>query len=284
MPTCPNLAFISSPRRGPSWLAAQAVPSAVFPGRRGGLNTSCFLPMIVNPSSDSDMSTVGSYNTLSALITDLWNQKQPYLGAPPQDSPPSYDFATESGSTCKSNQFTMPFFHIFFTDSPDTVPKPLIPSSPKADSRQPLIPQGMASGPSYTVQPSYTAPPTVYNYINPLTGERVVSLLPPSHPEMICLQSGEHIPHTHYGLLGESVGCILTSRSQTNAWPQGVLAAIFWFPLGIGLCLLDKRVTCKRCGLIIENGICSWERGWYIPSPSLPYFHYFFINYLTVPL
>jgi hypothetical protein len=151
----------------------------------------------------------------------------------------------------------MPAFHIFFTDSPDTVPKPLIPSSPKADSLQPLIPQGMASGPSYTVQPSYTAPPTVFNYINPLTGERVVSLLPPSHPEMICLQSGAHIPHTHYGLLGESVGCILTSRNQTNVRPQGVLAAIFWFPLGIGLCLLDKRVRCERCGLVIENGICS---------------------------
>ncbi|KIM45476.1 hypothetical protein M413DRAFT_341449 [Hebeloma cylindrosporum] len=160
--------------------------------------------MIVNPNSDGEMST-----------------KQPLPGAP-QDSPPSYDFATESGSTY----------------SPDAVPKPLIPSIPKADSRQPLIPQGMASGPSYTVQPSYTPPPTVYNYVNPLTGEQVVSLLPPSHPEMICLQSGMHIPQTHYGLLG-------------------VLAAIFWFPLGIGLCLLDKRVRCERCGLMIENGICS---------------------------
>lgn len=36
----------------------------------------------------------------------------------------------------------------------------------------------------------------------------------------------------------------------------GVLAAIFWFPLGIGLCLLDKRVQCIRCGQVIDEGIC----------------------------
>lgn len=36
----------------------------------------------------------------------------------------------------------------------------------------------------------------------------------------------------------------------------GILAAIIWFPLGIGLCLLDKRVKCQRCGLVLENGVC----------------------------
>ena len=37
----------------------------------------------------------------------------------------------------------------------------------------------------------------------------------------------------------------------------GVIAAIVWFPLGIGLCLLDRRVQCKRCGESIEEGLCS---------------------------
>ena len=37
----------------------------------------------------------------------------------------------------------------------------------------------------------------------------------------------------------------------------GVLAAIVWFPLGIGLCLLDRRVRCQRCGESLEDGLCS---------------------------
>lgn len=35
----------------------------------------------------------------------------------------------------------------------------------------------------------------------------------------------------------------------------GMLAAVFWFPLGIGLCLLDRRTRCARCGLMIDNGL-----------------------------
>ncbi|KAF8527431.1 hypothetical protein BU17DRAFT_39513 [Hysterangium stoloniferum] len=77
---------------------------------------------------------------------------------------------------------------------------------------------------------------TVYHYVNPTTGERVSSVLPPDTPEMICLQEGQHIQRTRFGLLG-------------------VLAAVFWFPLGIGLCLLDRRVTCERCGRTITDGI-----------------------------
>ncbi|TFK66541.1 hypothetical protein BDN72DRAFT_823307 [Pluteus cervinus] len=77
----------------------------------------------------------------------------------------------------------------------------------------------------------------VYHYTNLATNEQIASLLPPDHPEMICLQTGTHVPETKYGLLG-------------------ILAAIFWFPLGIGICLLDRRVRCTRCGLMIDEGIC----------------------------
>jgi len=79
---------------------------------------------------------------------------------------------------------------------------------------------------------------TVYQYVSPTTGETVASLLPPDHPEMICLQRGEHVPEQRFGLLG-------------------ILAAIFWFPLGVGLCIMDRRVKCSRCGLMLQDGLCG---------------------------
>ncbi|KAK7005760.1 hypothetical protein R3P38DRAFT_3039467 [Favolaschia claudopus] len=136
----------------------------------------------------------------------------------PNDSPPTYDEAR-------------------------TVPS-LQP--PIKDVKAPLSPQSHAPVPVMNAGPSYvpytgsssSTNPVVYHYDNPLTGEHVASLLPPNHPEMICLQAGEHVASTHYGLLG-------------------ILAAVFWFPLGVGLCLLDRRVKCSRCGRTIEDGICA---------------------------
>ncbi|KAJ7045791.1 hypothetical protein C8F04DRAFT_1066177 [Mycena alexandri] len=108
---------------------------------------------------------------------------------------------------------------------------------PPKDVKTPPV---MNAGPSYIpyAGTSSALVPIVYHYDNPLTGEHVTSLLPPNHPEMICLQAGEHVPHTNYGLLG-------------------ILAAVFWFPLGVGLCLLDRRVKCARCGRVMEDGLCA---------------------------
>ncbi|PFH53724.1 hypothetical protein AMATHDRAFT_54171 [Amanita thiersii Skay4041] len=78
----------------------------------------------------------------------------------------------------------------------------------------------------------------VYEYHNPRTGEHVTSLLPPDHPEMICLQQGTHVPRARFGILG-------------------LLAAIVWFPCGIALCCLDRRVVCARCGAILSTGMCD---------------------------
>ncbi|TEB37346.1 hypothetical protein FA13DRAFT_1809883 [Coprinellus micaceus] len=137
----------------------------------------------------------------------------------PSDSPPAYDAAVES-----------PHY-------PYDKPKPQIPSS--LDQSQPLIPYNYAGPASaYNAHPTFTPTPTVYYYNNPVTGERITSLLPPSHPEMVCLQAGEHVPHTKYGILG-------------------LLAAVLWFPLGIGLCLIDRKVKCSRCGLTIDEGVCG---------------------------
>lgn len=43
----------------------------------------------------------------------------------------------------------------------------------------------------------------VYHYVNPTDGNHITSLLPPDHPEMVCLQQGSHLETTKFGLLGE---------------------------------------------------------------------------------
>ncbi|KAJ6625878.1 hypothetical protein B0H10DRAFT_2001183 [Mycena sp. CBHHK59/15] len=125
-----------------------------------------------------------------------------------------------------------------FNESPPSYDESRIAPSAKDDKVKP--PPAMDVGPSYVPHagPSFSPNPVVYHYQNPVTGEHVASLLPPNHPEMICLQVGEHVPQTNYGLLG-------------------ILAAVFWFPLGVGLCLLDRRVKCSRCGRVIDDGICG---------------------------
>ncbi|GJJ13252.1 hypothetical protein Clacol_007503 [Clathrus columnatus] len=55
----------------------------------------------------------------------------------------------------------------------------------------------MQPGPSYV--PGQVS--MMHHYVNPLTGEHIVSPLPPNHPEMICLQEGTHVRRTKFGLL-----------------------------------------------------------------------------------
>jgi hypothetical protein len=138
--------------------------------------------------------------------------------------------------------------------------KPAQPLAVSHESTQVLVVRRDPAGPSgqYTMQPSPIPAPTVFNYVNPRTGETIVSLLPPNHPEMICIQTG-HEKETQYGLLGELATHQIPVHLGTGLsfYFVGVLAAIIWFPLGIGLCLLDRRVKCKRCGMMIQDGVCS---------------------------
>ncbi|KZP34500.1 hypothetical protein FIBSPDRAFT_846628 [Athelia psychrophila] len=134
---------------------------------------------------------------------------------PINDSPPSYDLATASGSEYAGTSTT-----------PNAVPvdrKSAQSKAPAPTKPQPFRPPTM---------PEHT----VYHYVHPVTNQHVASLLPPNHPQMICLQEGRHVPHTRFGVLG-------------------LLAAVFWFPLGIGLCLLDRKTTCSRCGLRVDEGL-----------------------------
>ncbi|CUA76126.1 hypothetical protein RSOLAG22IIIB_12054 [Rhizoctonia solani] len=133
-----------------------------------------------------------------------------------EDNPPTYDVAV--GSSTGS-------------------PAPRAPTSPTLKSKDTPYPHPTPQPQPHNgmiIAPALVPGPTVYRYHNPQTGEVVSSLLAPDHPEMVCLQQG-HIIKTRYGILG-------------------ILAAVFWFPLGIGLCLLDKRTKCERCGLLIEDG------------------------------
>ncbi|CAE6391676.1 unnamed protein product [Rhizoctonia solani] len=133
-----------------------------------------------------------------------------------KDNPPTYDVAV--GSSTGS-----------------TAPPP--PASPTLKSKDTPYPQPPLQPQPHNgmfIAPALGPGPAVYRYHNPRTGEVVSSLLPPDHPEMVCLQQG-HIIQTQYGVLG-------------------ILAAVFWFPLGIALCLLDKRTKCERCGLVIDDG------------------------------
>jgi len=143
--------------------------------------------------------------------------QQPYA-----DTPPTYEVAVEETNGIIRVQ-----------------PHPLDQKIPPQDpvvvnhSHQPT-PNNVAAGPSVPRPAIPSMPQTrVYHYVNPANGNHITSLLPPDHPEMVCLQQGSHVEETKFGFLG-------------------IVAAIVWFPLGIGLCLLDRTVTCKRCGAVIK--------------------------------
>ncbi|EJU04142.1 hypothetical protein DACRYDRAFT_48717 [Dacryopinax primogenitus] len=82
--------------------------------------------------------------------------------------------------------------------------------------------------------PHLDAGRTVYYYTNPMNGATITSFLPPDHPRSLCLQQG-HVPMTTHGVLG-------------------ILAAIFFFPIGVVCCMIDRRSVCARCGEVLSDG------------------------------
>ncbi|KAG1762863.1 hypothetical protein EDD22DRAFT_889322 [Suillus occidentalis] len=135
------------------------------------------------------------------------------------DNPPSYDYVAAQASPNDQQQ-----------------PPSMTDKTPNQQVQLPAIPHNTVMAVHTRTTP--VMQPTVYHYQNPLTGEHIASLLPPDHPEMICLQQGGHVNETKFGILG-------------------IMAAIIWFPLGIGLCLLDRKVKCQRCGTVIDDGLCG---------------------------
>jgi len=149
--------------------------------------------------------------------SQLQQAQQPYA-----DTPPTYEVAVEETNGIIRVQ-------------PHPLDQKIPPQDPVAVYRShQSIPDNVPAGPSVTRPAIPSMPQTrVYHYVNPANGNHITSLLPPDHPEMVCLQQGSHIEETKFGFLG-------------------IVAAIVWFPLGIGLCLLDRTVTCKRCGAVIK--------------------------------
>ncbi|KAJ7072077.1 hypothetical protein C8F01DRAFT_1076263 [Mycena amicta] len=114
------------------------------------------------------------------------------------------------------------------------------PESPAKDVKRqpvmtpgPIVPYAPLAGPSYS-----PANPVVFHYHNPRTGEHVASLLPPDHPEMVCLQRGEHEPQTSFSLLG-------------------YIMALLGSPLGSASACSIARVKCGRCGQVLQDGLCA---------------------------
>ena len=71
-------------------------------------------------------------------------------------------------------------------------------------SDQPPTLSDVAAGPSVPGPEIPSMPQTrVYHYVNPSNGNHVTSLLPPDHPEMVCMQRGSHVEETKFGFLGE---------------------------------------------------------------------------------
>ena len=178
--------------------------------------------MIVNPtSSQASMVSMrrGSY-VPSDLEADLCherfsqakdntNEYDEHTQLPTQ-APPSYETVVGNGG----HSAYIPLHRVFPLSQTRSSPVSgqYIPeSAAKAqDVKVPMLPtpntyQVAGPPPSQAGQPPATV---VYNYVNPLTGERIVSLLPPDHPQMICLQQGGHDTSSKFGILGESPRCL----------------------------------------------------------------------------
>ena len=124
----------------------------------------------------------------------------------PQQAPPSYDAAVNGDrSALPLPRFRISQLTTVVGAAPGYYPESaskgrdvkVPPSLPQTSSYQQA---GPSMPPTGQTQPGGTV---VYNYINPSTGERVVSLLPPDHPQMVCLQEGRHVPASKFGFLGE---------------------------------------------------------------------------------
>jgi len=149
--------------------------------------------------------------------------------------PPSYDYATSSSP--RSSHF--PELNNGGYEYTSQAAKSSDTKSPDVRDRKALMagpPSSPGPSSSYHPAPISGQTTTVYHYQNPRTGHTITSLLPPDHPEMICLQQGSHMTKSKFGIVG-------------------ILAAVFWFPLGVGLCILDRKVSCRRCDMVLHHGI-----------------------------
>ncbi|THH03054.1 hypothetical protein EW145_g6567 [Phellinidium pouzarii] len=193
------------------------------------------MPLVLRtfPVSDCDIRLSQNIRNLMTNHATLVGENSAGAGAKgdePSYNPPSYDYATgrDRPSTMAHKSPALEGSDKQGPAPPQPMPMPMPMPNSTYTPVPPPGPSGSARGRG--------GGGMVYQYQHPVTGQVLSSVLPPDHPEMICLQEGTHVRATRYGILG-------------------ILAAVFWFPLGIGLCLLDRRVVCARCGHVINGGI-----------------------------
>jgi len=214
--------------------------------------------MIISPSNNDEMSAVGHRNLVKTLASQLILEMKKQ---PPQDNPPSYDFATESGNACKLEI-------LFSTYLPLKFSRHYSQTLDTFKSKGRFLPVCNTTGRGFWLlvyRPTLIYISTdglqLYQPINRRTS-RFATPSKPSWNDLFAIRS-TYTSHTLWITWWVWIA-FWYPRCMTNI-SRGVLAAIFWFPLGIGLCLLDKRVKCERCGLLIEDGICGWRRYQTIP-------------------
>ncbi|KAF7792353.1 hypothetical protein EIP86_003389 [Pleurotus ostreatoroseus] len=138
-------------------------------------------------------------------ITSNTSNSTPLMGNS-SDLPPTYDAAVTSEVNCKSDYDDLMYDRrgakVFLLAQGSYVP------AGAADAKDVKVPPNdeqpqyaAPAGPPPFMGPSMP-PTTVYNYVNPVTHEVVASLLPPDHPQMVCLQQG-HDPQGRFGILGK---------------------------------------------------------------------------------
>lgn len=114
----------------------------------------------------------------------------------PMGNPPAYEYVAGSAYTCS---LALAGLHLTATICTGSSQAPLGKPSEAKPNMPPPPPQPQAQPYGATV-PGHST--TVYHYQDPRTGQQISSLLPPDAPAMICLQQGEHIAQTQYGILG----------------------------------------------------------------------------------
>ena len=130
------------------------------------------------------------------------------------DIPPTYEVAVEetNGLWPRSCPCVMDLLTSLFSEG--IVRHPLDQKIPPQDhvavyrayqsDPSPTLNTNVVAGPSVPNPGIPTMPPArVYHYVNQINGNHITSLLPPDHPEMVCLQRGSHDEETKYGFLGE---------------------------------------------------------------------------------
>ena len=166
----------------------------------------------------------GSRLLTLALFQDNTSQPQEQSYT---DTPPTYEVAVEetNGRQLCSHRvrgwmalLTLPFLEGVVRVLPQPLDQKIPPQGHVAvyQSHHSQNPNAnIIAGPSVPGSGIPTMPQSrVYHYVNPNNGNHITSLLPPDHPEMVCLQQGSHVEETKFGFLGEFCSACAASLSR----------------------------------------------------------------------